>query len=371
MYQLLINIIYIVLACLSIKYLYHSNIWIEYSPFSHYRNQQMIKEILNGLNKHSTSEKLVSSPINVSHLNLPPSHFNSDGEINNFLKEKISSIIDSNYLPNSSAVFSLNENINSSQLKILYVKENNQFFLLTDILLGEGHFGKTFLGVNPITNQWVAIKKSNLKIYSPDISDQITLTSSVLEYNTLMENLYLLKNKLLIGMIVKKDKNKKNIYSIMPYFHSIAINLLSDNQKLRLAIKLAESIIRLHTQGFSHNDLHIKNFCWDGLNCHLIDFGSMTQLDKWFERYLYITQSYTNTLSPEGLIGVNTEAKDTFAYGKILYQLLSESAHCEYTNPIANQLNHSICFYREKLHHAKAKLEKYEASLDSNQLKFH
>lgn len=317
----LLWILFVPTLIIGMKYFLYSDLWVEYSPMTSLHNAALTKKIsrsiqkINDVSHHQPTPSLIDDLLEL---------LDDNGHFRDEIPELMAAHIDLKFLHKNCYIsrFSLK---NNCEFKLLFIPENNQKYFLTDKLLGKGESAKTFLAKNILTAEWVAVKRSSLKSKSRMIPNEVTVLSPSKEYNVLLENQYLLENKKLIGQLVKKDTLRKYIYTVMPLYSSKDPTKLPLEEKIHLSISLAKEINLLHSNGYLHNDLHLKNICWDGQNCHLIDFESMTRLNNFSHRYFYMTHSYFSHTSPEGLLGFNTRAKDIYAYGKILHELFIHS----------------------------------------------
>lgn len=346
--QLLTYLIWVLLIpifSIGMKYFLYSDIWVEYSPMTPFYNRQLEKKINNRISKipdKTGQPQLPSLTDDLSKMLDVNNNFRED------VSENLIKQIDIKYHDRKCCISKLNLN-NTTQLQLLFIPENKQYYLLTNTLLGKGESAKTFLGKNISTNEWVAIKKSNLKSKSRMIPNELIVLSASKEYNVLQENEYLLENNKLLGQLVKMDYEKKYIYTLMPWYFEKDMMVLPVDEKIRLSISLADEIDLLHSRGYLHNDLHIKNICWDGQKCHLIDFESMTRLDNILHCYFYATHSKFSHIAPEGIFGFNTRSKDIYAYGRILNELFKGSFLQKELEHITNQLTCTLANKRISL----------------------
>lgn len=346
--ELISYLIWLIIApavIIGMKYFLYSDIWVEYSPMTPYYNRKLEKKINNRITKIHEQTFQPQFPSLTDDLS-------EMLDVKNNFREDVSEIlikqIDIKYHDRKSCISKLKLN-DTTQLQLLFIPENKQYYLLTNTLLGKGESAKTFLGKNIGTNEWVAVKRSNLKSKSRMIPNELNVLSASKEYNVLQENEYLLENSKLLGQLVKMDPEKKYIYTLMPWYFEKEIIVLPVDEKIRLSISLADEIDLLHSKGYLHNDLHIKNICWDGQKCHLIDFESMTRLDNILHRYFYTTHSKFSHIAPEGIFGFNTRSKDIYAYGKILNELFKETFLQKELEKITNQLTCTLANRRISL----------------------
>lgn len=338
---------------ISMKYFFYSDLWVEYSPMTPYYNRQLERKINKGIKKVSQKHPQNHTPSLTNEL-IEILHDNP-----NFIEGVTTNLIqhmDLRYQDQKCCIsqFRLNDSL---EFQLLFVPQNQQHYILTNTLLGKGDSGKAFLAKNLDSQEWVAVKRNNLKSKSKMIPAELTVLSPSKEYNVLHENEYLYENNKLLGQLIKKDPQKKYIYSLMPWYFQKEIMLLPVDEKIRLSISLADEISLLHSTGYLHNDLHLKNICWDGQKSHLIDFESMTRLDNIHHKYFYATHSRFSHLSPEGFFGFNTRSKDIYAYGKILQELFVDSPiECD-IKKISNGLMHFMLNKRMSLKEAGERLD--------------
>ena len=111
-------------------------------------------------------------------------------------------------------------------------------------------------------------------------------------------------------------------------FHSF--NNLTNNEKLNLAIAMAESIADIHGYGggvIAHGDIHPVQFLRKGDQVKLNDFnnGEILEYNPWKQEYCPQDRCYSGTFrSPEELACVDcTEQMDTYSMGNNIYVLLT------------------------------------------------
>lgn len=214
-------------------------------------------------------------------------------------------------------------------------------------VLGQGGFGNTYVGINTVFNERVAIKEFFMRGVSLREDDQISISISVPEnkdsFNAQKDKfkkealrIRQLKNEHIVAVHDLFEENG-TAYYVMDYVdgENLAERLkrtgrpLKDSEVRLIFPQILDALKAVHDAGIWHLDLKPANIMIEKEgNIKLIDFGASKQLNAQKGGATTSTAiSYTNGFAPREQMEQNFEKfgpwTDLYALGATLYNLLT------------------------------------------------
>ena len=214
-------------------------------------------------------------------------------------------------------------------------------------VLGQGGFGNTYVGVNTVFNERVAIKEFFMRGVSLREGDQVTVSVSVSENKeSFLQQKEKFKKEALRIRQLKNDhivavhdlfEENGTAYYVMDYVdgQNLAERMKltgkpMTEQEVRVILpQILEALKSVHDAGIWHLDLKPANIMVDKSgNVRLIDFGASKQLNAQKGGATTSTAiSYTNGYAPREQMEQNYDKfgpwTDIYALGATLYNLLT------------------------------------------------
>jgi serine/threonine protein kinase len=142
----------------------------------------------------------------------------------------------------------------------------DQVYQVSDIVLGEGGYGKVMKGINKLTNQSVAIKFQINQDTNPDFKKEIDILlkiKAICKKYICLDGWGVLDGKFFLAMDMIEGIE-------LLQFHQ----KINKDQFLYIARQLSKALEKLHSIGISHMDIKPGNIMIDNkLNVKLIDLG--------------------------------------------------------------------------------------------------
>ena len=215
-----------------------------------------------------------------------------------------------------------NENANEKNNKIIIYEKNK--YIITNNLIGKGHYGYVFLGL--FKNKACAVKivdKNKVKKYKIDneIKSLQILRFNVCKY---IFNIYEIIDKDYLYII-------SDIYANGDLYNYIETNKkVSEKVAQYILYQLLNAINFLHTIGMTHRDIKPENIMIDNINTFeikLIDFG-LCKIDKSIITNKNICRHWTRVgttyyMAPEVINKFYSEKCDEWSCGILYFILLT------------------------------------------------
>ncbi len=214
-------------------------------------------------------------------------------------------------------------------------------------VLGQGGFGNTYVGVNTVFNERVAIKEFFMRGVTLRKDDQVTVSISVPENRESFKEqkekfkkealrIRQLKNEHIVSVHDLFEENG-TAYYVMDYVdgENLAERLkktgrpMSEQEVRDIIPQILDALKAVHDAGIWHLDLKPANIMVDKAgNVRLIDFGASKQLNAQKGGATTSTAiSYTNGYAPREQMEQNYDKfgpwTDIYALGATLYNLLT------------------------------------------------
>ena len=214
-------------------------------------------------------------------------------------------------------------------------------------VLGQGGFGNTYVGVNTVFNERVAIKEFFMRGVTLREDDHVTVSVSVPDNRESFREqkekfkkealrIRLLKNEHIIGVQDFFEENG-TAYYVMDYVdgENLAERLkktgrpMTEQEVRGILPQILDALKAVHDAGIWHLDLKPANIMLDKSgNVKLIDFGASKQLNAQKGGATTSTAiSYTNGYAPREQMEQNYDKfgpwTDIYALGATLYNLLT------------------------------------------------
>jgi thiamine kinase-like enzyme len=208
------------------------------------------------------------------------------------------------------------------QINTRFRNFDNDYTIIAQI--GEGNFGKVYLGQHNITEQRVAIKVlDKLETSEKEIADQEVIRTEI-EILKFCSHRNILK-------YIDHYEDYKNIYLIEEYLHKgsletyLSKGAIHENKCRDIMKQIGEGLKYLHEHGVVHCDLKPQNILLtddNGSVCYkIIDFGLSKILGKGEKYYKVLGTVYF--IAPEVYMKCGfTHKADIWSLGVILHHLL-------------------------------------------------
>ncbi len=182
----------------------------------------------------------------------------------------------------------VNENLENKELvKVLrdYINKHDKIPKTTQKhytiikLLGEGSFGKVYLGLQKLTNRLVAIKCLSKSVFKEEkkkkINSEIKILKKFLGHPNIIK-------------LLEVFENSKRVFFVMEYASSGDLlkllaekKILNESDAKYMFVQICTGLRYIHNQGIIHRDIKLDNILLDNkLRCKICDFGVSRLVEK-------------------------------------------------------------------------------------------
>lgn len=172
----------------------------------------------------------------------------------------------------------------------------------------------------------LVIRGSDHEVFTVKYKDKFDMIKkSFLNEAAVLENL----NHANIVKIYDKFKLNNTVYIVMEYCKGVTLkkhildNNLSEDEVVKLFLRILKVIKYIHKQGYLHRDIKPTNIMIKGKTLKILDFGSSIEKKSRNAEYVRVTSGYS-PIEMYSLKSINTESTDIYSLFALLYFMLNK-----------------------------------------------